>query len=99
MEHIFSQKHKRGVENNLSIFSEIDKAIIDIAEFQSNKKIINEQNTLEQQRIRRLKSVNNPELITTGTDDMSSGASNRSKTTMCTDVQTNSASTTGTDKI
>jgi hypothetical protein len=48
--------------------------------------------------MRKLKAVMNPEL-TTGTDDMSSGASNRSKTTMCTDVQTNSASTTGTVNI
>jgi len=36
------------VENNLQIFSEIDKAIIDLDEFQSNKKIIGEQKTLEQ---------------------------------------------------
>jgi hypothetical protein len=83
----------------MQIFSEIDKLIEDISEFQSNKKIIDEQRTLEMQRIKKLKCVNNPELVTTGTDDLSSGASNRSKTTMCTDVQTNSASTTGNDKI
>lgn len=41
----------------------------------------------------KTKNVNNPELITTATEDLSSGASNRSKTTMCTDILTNSAST------
>ena len=41
--------------------------------------------------MKKLKYVNNPELVTTGTDDLSSGASNRSKTTMCTDVAANSA--------
>ena len=33
IEHIFSQKHKRGVSNNLQIFNEIDKVIVDIDEF------------------------------------------------------------------
>lgn len=44
-----------------------------------------------------MKSINNPETITTGTEDLSSGASNRSKTTMGTETDchllTNSAST------
>ena len=44
-----------------------------------------------------MKTINNPETITTGTEDLSSGASNRSKTTMGTETDchllTNSAST------
>lgn len=81
----------------MQIFNEIDKVITDIDEFQSNKKIIDAQRNLEMQRMmnQRLKNknVNNPELVQTATEDLSSGASNRSKTTMCTDILTNSAST------
>ena len=33
----------------------------------------------------KLRTINNPESMTTGTEDLSSGASNRSKTTMGTD--------------
>lgn len=33
----------------------------------------------------KMKAINNPETMTTGTEDLSSGASNRSKTTMGTD--------------
>ena len=68
----------------MQIFSQIDECISDIAEFQNNKAVISEQKKLEQHRVLKLKCVNNPELITT--EDLSSGASNRSKTTMCTDV-------------
>ena len=81
----------------MQIFNEIDKVILDIDEFQSNKKIIDAQKSLEMQRMMnqrlKTKNVNNPEVITTATEDLSSGASNRSKTTMCTDILTNSAST------
>jgi len=41
----------------------------------------------------KLKNINNPELMTTGTEDLSSGTSNRSKTTMASELLTNSAST------
>lgn len=37
--------------------------------------------------------MNNPELVTTGPEDLSSGASNRSKNTIGTDMLTSSAST------
>lgn len=42
-----------------------------------------------------MKNINNPETLTAGTEDLSSGASNRSKTTMATDTEwvANSAST------
>ena len=42
-----------------------------------------------------MKSINNPETLTAGTEDLSSGASNRSKTTIATDGEwvANSAST------
>ena len=48
IDHIFSDKHKRGVQNNHVYFNDIDKLISEIDEFQSNKKIINEQKNLEQ---------------------------------------------------
>ena len=87
MEHIFSNKHSKGVINNNSIFSEIDIVINEITEFQANKKKISEQKILnvEKKPIVRLRTINNPESMTTGTEDLSSGASNRSKTTMGTD--------------
>jgi len=52
-----------------------------VDDFQRNKKI-SEQKMLSSAKI---KAINNPETMTTGTEDLSSGASNRSKTTMGTD--------------
>jgi hypothetical protein len=42
MEHIFSDRHRKGVQQNLQIYSQIDSLIDEIAEFQENKKIITE---------------------------------------------------------
>ena len=55
LEHIFSSRHSRGVVNNTQIFGEIDKVILDINEFQSNKKIISEQKNLESQQRLKMK--------------------------------------------
>jgi len=44
----------------------------------------------------KLKAINNPESMTTGTEDLSSGASNRSKTTMGTDSDYHFANQTST---
>lgn len=88
----------------MQIFNEIDKVIKEVDEFQSNKTIIDEQKNLEKQRLitsSKLKHINNPECMTTGTEDLSSGASNRSKTTMGTDSDYHQLTNPGTtpDKI
>ena len=61
--------------------------------FQSNKKIISEQKNLESQQRLKMKQINNPESMTTGTEDLSSGASNRSKTTMGTETDCTASAT------
>lgn len=81
----------------MQIFNEIDKVIQEIDEYQSNKNIIQQQKILETQRLSssaKMKSIHSSDHMTNGTEDLSSGASNRSKTTMCTesDLHTSSVS-------
>jgi cell division septum initiation protein DivIVA len=93
LEHIFSARHQRGVKQNQQIFSQIDALIEDIAEFQENKRIISEQRSLEESvptLVSHSKHVLNPELLPSTKDELSSGAG---KSSVGSDLLTNSAST------
>ena len=74
-EHIFSARHKRGVQSWSSIFSEIDKTIKDVQKESQEKRKRHLNQILK-------RSMNPESLVTTGEDTSSgNGVGNQSKST------------------
>ncbi len=102
-QHIFSQRHKRGVIANNNLFSQIDRAIKDIAIHQEDKHEAAVQALLkrsaekfkEDARLKPLRMIINPEdpskngFVSVNTQDTSSGSAAQNKITAATTEQSN----------
>ena len=100
-QHIFSTRHKRGVIANNSLFSQIDRAVKDIACQQARKREeaiaallkLSADKLRESNKLKQLRMLNNPEdttkngIICVNTEDTSSGSAAQNKITAATTEQ------------